>query len=219
MTRAGLLRSGKSHRDENFPVASWLIHPRHRGLILAFYQFVRTADDIADHATLAAGEKLAQLDQLEADLDGKRRRKSRRRSRLRAALAARGTVAAPCQGSADRVPNGRDQAALSRLGRSHRLLRLFGDAGRSVRPRRAWRERADVAGSTMRCARLCKSSIICRIAGQGLPQPQSRLCSARRAGRRGPRRCGNWGNARIARTARLPAQTCGSDRAAFAPKR
>jgi hydroxysqualene synthase len=70
MTSAGELRSGKSHRDENFPVASWLIHPRHRAAILAFYQFVRTADDIADHASLKSDEKLALLDQLEADLDG-----------------------------------------------------------------------------------------------------------------------------------------------------
>jgi hydroxysqualene synthase len=70
MTSAGELRSGKSHRDENFPVASWLIHPRHRAPILAFYQFVRTADDIADHASLKSDEKLALLDQLEADLDG-----------------------------------------------------------------------------------------------------------------------------------------------------
>jgi squalene synthase HpnC len=70
MSNAGELRSGKSHRDENFPVASWLIHPRHRAPILAFYQFVRTADDIADHASLKPGEKLALLDQLEADLDG-----------------------------------------------------------------------------------------------------------------------------------------------------
>ena len=54
MTTASELRSGKTHRDENFPVASWIIHPRHRALILAFYNFVRTADDIADHATLAA---------------------------------------------------------------------------------------------------------------------------------------------------------------------
>ena len=45
-------RSGKGHRDENFPVASWLIQPRHRGIILSFYNFVRTADDIADHATM-----------------------------------------------------------------------------------------------------------------------------------------------------------------------
>ena len=71
MTSASELRSGKGHRDENFPVASWIIHPRHRGLILAFYNFVRTADDIADHATLAAQDKLALLDLLEAELVGK----------------------------------------------------------------------------------------------------------------------------------------------------
>ncbi len=40
-------RSGKGHRDENFPVASHLIHPRHRGAILAFYNFVRAGDDVA----------------------------------------------------------------------------------------------------------------------------------------------------------------------------
>jgi hydroxysqualene synthase len=65
------LTSGKSHRDENFPVASRLIHPRHRGIILAFYEFVRIADDIADHASLAGAEKLALLDQLEATLLGR----------------------------------------------------------------------------------------------------------------------------------------------------
>jgi squalene synthase HpnC len=70
MTSASKLRSGKTHRDENFPVASWIIHPRHRALILAFYNFVRTADDIADHATLGEGDKLAYLDLLEAELLG-----------------------------------------------------------------------------------------------------------------------------------------------------
>jgi hydroxysqualene synthase len=64
-------RSGKGHRDENFPVASWIIHPRHRALILAFYNFVRTADDIADHASLKADEKLSYLDLLEAELLGR----------------------------------------------------------------------------------------------------------------------------------------------------
>ncbi len=63
-------RSGKGHRDENFPVASWLIHPRHRGVILAFYNFVRTADDIADHPTLPPPEKLQLLDRLDAGLAG-----------------------------------------------------------------------------------------------------------------------------------------------------
>jgi len=65
------LRSGKSCRDENFPVASHLIHPRHRGVILAFYEFVRIADDIADHPRLAEPEKLAHLDALEAGLLGR----------------------------------------------------------------------------------------------------------------------------------------------------
>jgi len=70
MTSASELRSGKGDRDENFPVASWIIHPRHRALILAYYNFVRTADDIADHATLPGDQKLAYLDLLEAELLG-----------------------------------------------------------------------------------------------------------------------------------------------------
>jgi squalene synthase HpnC len=71
MITAAEARSGKGHKDENFPVASALISARHRAPILAFYEFVRTADDIADHPTLAAAEKLALLDKLEATLLGK----------------------------------------------------------------------------------------------------------------------------------------------------
>jgi hydroxysqualene synthase len=67
---ASALRSGKGHRDENFPVASWLIAPRYRAPILAFYNFVRTADDIADHAALPPQQKLALLDRLDAGLAG-----------------------------------------------------------------------------------------------------------------------------------------------------
>jgi len=70
MTLAGELRSGKGHRDENFPVASHLVHPRFRAPILAFYEFVRVADDIADHADLAPERKLELLDRLEASLTG-----------------------------------------------------------------------------------------------------------------------------------------------------
>lgn len=70
MTGSAQLRSGKSAGDENFPVASWLIKPRHRPAILAFYEFVRIADDIADHPTLAPQEKLDRLDRLEASLLG-----------------------------------------------------------------------------------------------------------------------------------------------------
>ena len=78
MTSPGDLRSGKGHRDENFPVASRLIPKAYRPPILAFYEFVRTADDIADHASLPAEKKLALLDDLEADLLGARRTERRR---------------------------------------------------------------------------------------------------------------------------------------------
>jgi squalene synthase HpnC len=71
MTTAAELRSGKGHRDENFPVASRVISARHRAPILAFYNFVRTADDVADHATLSPAEKLEFLDRLEATLLGR----------------------------------------------------------------------------------------------------------------------------------------------------
>jgi len=85
---AGVWRSGKDHRDENFPVASFLIHPRHRDAILAFYNFVRTADDIADHTNLDPSEKLRLLDRLAGGLDGANGEDAVA-VRLRAALASR----------------------------------------------------------------------------------------------------------------------------------
>jgi hydroxysqualene synthase len=71
MTHSGELRSGKGAHDENFPVASRLIKRRHRPAILAFYEFVRVADDIADHSHLTSDEKIARLDRLESSLLGK----------------------------------------------------------------------------------------------------------------------------------------------------
>src|ERR1043165_5813399 len=71
MKAARELRSGKGHKDENFPVASFVIEARHRSLILAFYEFVRIADDISDHATLSPAEKLSQLDRLGAEPVGR----------------------------------------------------------------------------------------------------------------------------------------------------
>lgn len=67
---AGDLKSGKGHRDENFPVASVLIHPRYRPVILAFYRFARAADDIADHATAPPEEKLRLLEEFRTSLMG-----------------------------------------------------------------------------------------------------------------------------------------------------
>jgi squalene synthase HpnC len=67
---AGELRSGKGHKDENFPVASLLVAAKHRAPILAFYRFARVADDVADHPDLPPPQKLALLDSLEASLVG-----------------------------------------------------------------------------------------------------------------------------------------------------
>jgi squalene synthase HpnC len=64
------LQSGKGHKDENFPVASLLIAPRHRPPVMAFYKFVRAADDVADSATAAPEEKLALLELMRASLVG-----------------------------------------------------------------------------------------------------------------------------------------------------
>ena len=70
VTAEGSLASGKSHKGENFPVASRLIAPRHRAPILAFYRFARTGDDIADHPSASADERLARLDAMRATLGG-----------------------------------------------------------------------------------------------------------------------------------------------------
>jgi len=67
---AASLSSGKGHRDENFPVASFLIHPRHRDVILAFYRFARAADDVADSAEADADVKLILLDEMRRTLRG-----------------------------------------------------------------------------------------------------------------------------------------------------
>jgi squalene synthase HpnC len=64
------LASGKGHRDENFPVASVLLKPQHRAPIMAFYRFARAADDVSDHPTADAHEKLSRLAELRRGLDG-----------------------------------------------------------------------------------------------------------------------------------------------------
>ena len=82
------LASGKGHTDENFPVASALIAPRHRPVVLAFYRFARCADDVADNALAAPADKLALLEAMRASLVGESDASPEGRS-LREALAAR----------------------------------------------------------------------------------------------------------------------------------
>ena len=53
-------------RGENFPVASRVLPRRARGHLLAVYGFARLVDEVGD---AAGGDRLAQLDAIEADLD------------------------------------------------------------------------------------------------------------------------------------------------------
>ncbi len=70
MSEAAALQSGKGHKDENFPVASFVIAPRHRAPVMAFYRFARFADDIADHARATPDQKLELLELMRATLAG-----------------------------------------------------------------------------------------------------------------------------------------------------
>ncbi len=52
---------GKTAKEENFPVGSFLIAKPLRPHVAAYYRFARTADDISDHPTLPSDEKVAGL--------------------------------------------------------------------------------------------------------------------------------------------------------------
>ena len=70
MSDAVALQSGKGRRDENFPVASFLIARQARPPVLAFYRFARFADDIADHPTASPADKLRLLEDMRRSLIG-----------------------------------------------------------------------------------------------------------------------------------------------------
>jgi squalene synthase HpnC len=70
MSAVAELQSGKGHKDENFPVASVLIAPQHRPPVMAFYHFVRAADDVSDNPSATPEEKLALLEQMRTSLVG-----------------------------------------------------------------------------------------------------------------------------------------------------
>ena len=63
--------SGKTAADENFPVASLLLARHDRPVVLAYYAFARTADDIADSPALSPEEKTRRLDLLDGALAGR----------------------------------------------------------------------------------------------------------------------------------------------------
>ncbi len=68
MSRSAAIAPTKTHRDENFPVASHLIARPLRRAVLAFYRYVRAADDIADDGDLSGADKRARLDAFERAL-------------------------------------------------------------------------------------------------------------------------------------------------------
>jgi len=82
----------RTEHSENFPVASYLVAPQHRVPILAFYRFVRAADDIADHPTLTPDEKLRGLAAMKTALKGDGGDEPKARA-LREALTSRGLTA------------------------------------------------------------------------------------------------------------------------------
>jgi len=90
MTTLADIKTTKDEHGENFPVASWLVATRHRPPILAFYKFVRAADDIADHPTLSEADKFKLLDQLEAALLGRHDLEAGAGMQLHRALSERG---------------------------------------------------------------------------------------------------------------------------------
>lgn len=62
--------SGKGAHDENFQVGSFLLPAALRPHVMAFYDFVRAADDVADNPALAPDDKLARLERFAAALTG-----------------------------------------------------------------------------------------------------------------------------------------------------
>lgn len=55
----------KTYKEENFPVASFLIPKKLRTTILTFYTYARNADDIADSSELSSQEKIELLNEFE----------------------------------------------------------------------------------------------------------------------------------------------------------
>jgi squalene synthase HpnC len=94
MSETGSTRSGKTHQTENFPVASRLVRAEHRPLIMAFYDFARAADDIADDPQMSPQEKVRRLDYMETGLTGEDASPDNGEAKaLRAALKTRGLSA------------------------------------------------------------------------------------------------------------------------------
>ena len=153
MTTVTEALSGKTHGDENFPVASWLLSDQNRGPILAFYRFVRAADDVADHPTLPPDRKLALLDGLDAALRG-RGAPIPEAEPLRLALSERDLKPTHALDLLDAFRLDVAKESLRRLGGADGLLPALGGAGWPFRSRRSWRGPTTWPASDALCAAL-----------------------------------------------------------------
>jgi farnesyl-diphosphate farnesyltransferase len=88
--------SGKSTATENFPVGSLLIRADLRTHVRTFYRFARAADDIADSAGLAAGEKVRRLERMAYVLQGGRGQDAPSALAMRVSLEATGVTPDHC---------------------------------------------------------------------------------------------------------------------------
>lgn len=68
---AAELASGKGHKDENFPVGSFVLRREVRAPVMAFYRFARAADDVSDNAQAPPDTKLRLFAAMRATLDGR----------------------------------------------------------------------------------------------------------------------------------------------------
>ena len=187
MITASEVRSGKGHRDENFPVASWLIdraiaaYPRLLRVRARRRRHRGSCDAQAGREARAARPARGRASSATATATGG--------GALAVALAARGLSPHHAQ---DLLTAFRMDVTKLRygLGRPDSLLQLFGHAGRALRARRARREPVHVAGErcAVRGAADHQSPAGLR---EGFPRAQSRLY---------PARCVRAPRARAART-------------------
>ena len=126
MSGAADLQSGKGHKDENFPVASFLIAPRHRAAGAGLLPFRARRRRCRRSCHRARRRKSCALLEADARQPGGRERCGRPKAwRLRDDPGGARPVAEHALDLLEAFRRDCHQAALSRLGRSDRLLPLL----------------------------------------------------------------------------------------------
>ena len=132
MTAAAPAARPRRTATRTFRSPPWRSRATKRGPVLAFYRFVRAADDIADAPDLAPEEKLARLDAMERALEAGDAAvpEAAAPPRRRGAATAPGSTEARLM--LDAFRQDADEDALRRLGGASRLLRPLRRSGRPL---------------------------------------------------------------------------------------